>query len=283
MSWLRKALTNELLPDKLKLLPRGYERVGHVAVLSLPEELEEWRGVIAQKLLEVGGVRTVAVRRGPVEGWSRSPNLEVVAGEPRTETLHKENGCFFKLDVARTMFSKGNMHERQRIPKLVQEGEVVVDLFAGVGQFSIPIAKHANPARVYAVEKNPIAFSYLCENIRINKLGSVIVPLRGDCLEISPRRIADRVLMGILHTGYRYLPLALEVLKPAGGVIHYHETSPCKNGFERARRRILEIAKGWDVKFLESRVVKRYSPGINHVVIDVLVTPTKGVLGEPVR
>ncbi len=273
MSWLRKVLADKLPPDKLELVPRGFEHIGHVAILSLPPELEPWTAVIASTVLDVGGVRTVAVRRGPIHGWARKPVVEVVAGENQTETLHKENGCYYKLDVARVMFSKGNTYERQRVAKLVRDGEVVVDLFAGIGQFAIQIAKHARPSRVFAIEKNPVAYRYLCENIRINKVGHVVVPIYGDCREMAPVGVADRVVMGILHVGHLYLPLALKTLRPSGGIIHYHETSPCRLGFERAMKRVREAAGTRRIEFLEKRVVKRYSPGVNHVVLDVLVGP----------
>jgi tRNA wybutosine-synthesizing protein 2 len=205
----------------------------------------------------------------------RTPTIEVIAGDSSTETLHMENGCFYKLDVARVMFSKGNVYERQRIAQLVQDGEVVVDLFAGIGQFSIQIGKHARPKRVYAVEKNLVAYRYLCDNIRINKLGHVVIPLHGDCRDVAPRGTADRVIMGILHVGHLYLPLALDVLKDKGGVIHYHETAPRKLGFSRALERIAKAAGEREVEILEKRVVKRYAPGVDHLVVDALIGPRK--------
>jgi tRNA wybutosine-synthesizing protein 2 len=169
------------------------------------------------------------------------------------------------------MFSTGNLYERKRLPKLVSPGETVVDLFAGVGQFAIPIAKHAEPRMVYAVELNPVAHSYLTANVRINKLGYLVTPVLGDCEEVAPRGVADRVIMGILHVGHRYLPLALQVLKPGGGVIHYHESTPRKQGFKRPVERVLRAAGGREVEILEKRIIKRYAPGVDHVVIDALI------------
>ncbi|MEW6592711.1 MAG: class I SAM-dependent methyltransferase family protein [Candidatus Hadarchaeota archaeon] len=275
MGYIQNAL-KELLPEeKLKLLPKGFERVGHVAVISLPQELAGDAGLIYQKLLELKGVRTVASREGPVHGRERMPTLRVVAGDPSTETAHIEHGCFFKLDVAKLMFSKGNVQERGRLPKLVRDGEVVVDMFTGVGQFSIPIAKHSRPSRVYSIEVNPVAHGYLVENVRINKVGHIVVPLLGDCEKVSPRGVADRVVMGLLHVTHKYLPLAMEVLKPEGGVIHYHETVPSKLRFERPVERITEAAAGREVKIVGKHFIKRYSPRVDHVVIDAQVGPAQ--------
>ncbi|MDI6642873.1 MAG: class I SAM-dependent methyltransferase family protein [Candidatus Hodarchaeaceae archaeon] len=273
MKYLHTALRGVLTDEELKLLPGGFERIGHVAIVSIPPEIVRMTDNIAGALLKLKNVRTVAMREGGISGRDRRPRLRVIAGNPQTETLHHENGCSFKLDVARVMFSTGNIYERERLPKLVGPKEVVVDLFAGVGQFSIPIAKHAEPDKVYAVEFNPIAYGYLRENVRINRVGHIVRPLLGDCAEVAPRGIADRVIMGLLHVTHQYLPLAIEVLKRNGGVIHYHESVPSKLRFERPVKRILEVAAGREVEILNKRVVKRYAPGVDHVVLDVRIGP----------
>ncbi|TKJ25638.1 MAG: SAM-dependent methyltransferase [Hadesarchaea archaeon B3_Hades] len=271
MGYLRAALGNQLTSEELELLPAGFDRVGHVVIVSLPPELMHRTPDIAHALLELKNVHTVALREGAIAGRHREPRLKVIAGDPSTETVHREGGCWFKLDVARVMFSPGNLYERARLSKLVEPGEVIVDLFAGIGQFSIPIAKHARPSRVYATELNPIAYGYLRENIRLNRVGHVVKPLLGDCSAVAPRGVADRVVLGILHVTHRYLPLALEVLKPSGGVIHYHESAPSGLRFERPIKRILGVAAGRGVEILGKRVVKRYAPGVDHVVIDARV------------
>ena len=274
MEYLRAALKDTLTDEELKLLPRGFERTGHIVIISLPHELLHRSQDVARALLNIKGVLTVALREGTISGRERRPGLRVIAGEPLTETFHRENGCTFKLDVAQVMFSSGNVYERGRLPKLVGQGEVVVDLFAGIGQFSIPIAKHARPSKVYAAELNPVAYEYLCENIMINRVGHIVKPLLGDCVEVAPRGVADRVIMGLLHVTHQYLPLALEVLKPAGGVIHYHESVPSKLRFERPVKRVLEAAAGRKVEILNKRVVKRYAPGVDHVVLDARIGPS---------
>lgn len=274
MGYLRTMLQGTLTDDELELLPRGFEHVGHVAIISLPPELVHKTQQIAEALLKNDGVKTVALREGAISGRDRRPVLKVVAGDAKTETLHRENGCLFRLDVARVMFSKGNVYERERLPKLVRPGEVVVDLFAGVGQFCIPIGKHAEPEKVYATELNPVAYGYLRENIRINKVGHRVMPILGDCTEVAPRGVADRVVMGILHVTHMYLPLALEVLKPEGGIIHYHESVPSRLRFERPIERIRQAAAGREVEVIENRAVKRYAPGVDHVVVDARIGPS---------
>lgn len=270
--YLRGLLRGRLPPEELGRLPAGFQRVGHVALLRLPPELWERRREIGEALVGRNGIRTVAVLRG-VEGRERRPEAEVVAGDPETVTLHREHGCLFRLDPLRVMFSPGNLHERGRLPRLVKPGEVVVDLFAGVGQFSLPIARLARPSRVYAVELNPLAYRYLCENVRLNGLGEVVVPLLGDCERVAPRGVADRVILGILHVTHRYLPLAGEVLKPCGGFLHYHESVPVPLQFTRPVERVRAAFPGREVEILGVRRVKKYSPGVVHVVVDARVGP----------
>lgn len=271
MGRLREALLGKLTDEELSIVPRGFARIGDIAILNLPEWLLPKASTIAQALLELKGVRMVMLKESAVAGRHRVPKLRAIAGEGDTETVHREHGCAFKLDVARVMFSLGNLHERGRVAKLVRPGEVVVDLFAGIGQFTIPIAKLANPAKVHAIELNPVAYRYLLENVRINKVGHAVNPILGDCERAAPRDIADRVIMGILHVTHRYLPLAMEVLKPEGGVIHYHESVPSRLRFERPIKRILAAAGGREVEILGKRVVKRYAPGVDHVVIDAKI------------
>jgi len=271
VGYLQIALRDLLTRKELKLLPSGFDRIGHVVILSLPSQLMHKSVEIGQALLRLKGVRTVALKGG-VAGRYRKPQLKIIAGERLTETVHREHSCTFKLDVSQVMFSVGNLYERGRVAKLVRSGETIVDLFAGVGQFSIPVAKHARPRKVYAVELNPIAYSYLCENIRLNRVGNVVEPLLGDCEEVAPRGVADRVIMGILHVTHGYLPLAMQVLKPSGGVIHYHESVPSKLRFGRPIERIIAAAAGRRVEILNKRLVKRYAPGVDHVVIDAKIT-----------
>jgi tRNA wybutosine-synthesizing protein 2 len=156
---------------------------------------------------------------------------------------------------------------------IVKQGETVVDMFAGIGYFSIPIAVHSKPAKIYSIEINPISYGYLCENVHLNKVEGVLEPILGDCREIAPLGIADRVLMGYIGNTNEYLDVAIDVLKE-GGIIHYHESVPDKLKFTRPVDRINEaaIASGREmVEILNKRIIKPYSPGVYHVVVDAII------------
>ncbi len=223
------------------------------------------------ELLKTPGVNRI-VKLGRINGLKREPDVEVIVGDG-TETVHRENKCQFKLDVSRIMWSKGNTTERKRMSQLPEDGEIIVDMFAGIGYFSIPIAVHSNPDKIYSVEINPVSHNYLCENIVLNKVDNVVEPILGNCREVAPRKIADRVLMGYIGNTNEYLDVAMDVLK-VGGELHYHESVPDNIKFIRPVERIIEAAKSanrGEVDILKTRIIKPYSPGVYHVVVDARI------------
>jgi len=235
--------------------------IGDILVLkNEPENLQE--------LLDLPEVKRI-VKLGRINGLKREPEVKILVGD-NTETIHRENHCFFKLDVAKIMWSKGNTTERQRIGNIVEDGETVVDMFAGIGYFTIPMAVHSNPKKIYAIEINPVSYGYLKENIVLNKAEDVIEPIFGDCREVAPKGIADRVHMGYIGNTHEYLDAAMEIVK-SGGIIHYHESVPDLLKFERPPQRIIDAANGHDVEILKKRIIKKYSPGVYHVVIDAKI------------
>lgn len=254
--------------NEKKLLPSGWQLLGDVIIITLREELETRKNDIAEALLSMyPGCRTVLLDRG-ISGKMRQPEREIIAGE-RTETIHRENGCQFRLDAMRIMYSQGNLAERKRMSRL-GKGEVVVDMFAGIGYFSIPMAVHSKPEKIIAIEINPVSSGYLKENIRLNRVEDIIEPVEGDCALVTPRGIADRVIMGYLDA-HQYLQHGIRALKP-GGMLHFHEAVP-EAVEQRPVERIIEAAGklGRKVEMIEARRIKKYSPGVWHVVVDAKI------------
>lgn len=265
-----KTLGNILdIPEQEKeLLPSGWQILGDIIIVTLRKELENRNAEIGKALLSLyPRCKTVLLDRG-ISGKMRQPTREIIAGK-ETETMHRENGCLFKVDAMRLMYSKGNLAERKRISKLCR-GENVVDMFAGIGYFSIPMAVHSKPNKIFAIEINPVAFGYLKENIKLNKVEDIIEPIQGDCSVVTPHGIADRVIMGYLDA-HEYLKYGICALLP-GGIIHYHEAVP--EAIEhRPVERIIEAAGklGRKAEIIGVRRIKKYSPGVWHVVVDAKV------------
>lgn len=267
---LKKTLGSILdIPEKeRKLLPSGWQLLGDVIIVTLHEELEARKFDVAEALLSMyPGCRTVLLDRG-ISGRMRQPMREIIAGD-KTETIHRENGCLFKIDAMRIMYSQGNLAERKRMSRL-GKGEVVVDMFAGIGYFSIPMAVHSKPLKIYAIEINPVSIGYLRENIRLNRVENIIEPVEGDCALVTPQGRADRVIMGYFDA-HPYLEKGISALVH-GGILHYHEAVP-EAVEERPVNRIIESAGklGRKVEIIEARRIKKYAPGVWHVVVDTKI------------
>lgn len=274
---LREALKDQLADDGLKQL-RAFDIVGDIAVIKLPEKLLPKKDVIGRALMQVHRhVRTVLCQVGPVSGEFRTRELEVIAGEPRTETTYREGGCNFKVDLAQVYFSPRLAHERLRIASLVDPDEIVTNLFAGVGSYSVIIAKHSRAGKVYSIDKNPVAFEYMRENIRINKVGDRVVPILGDARDVIEHQLAgkaDRVLMPLPEFGRKFFEVALQALKPADGTIHFYDFGKEPDLFTPSLdfTRRSAAAKGREVRLLNSRAIRSYAPRCYHIVLDLSIS-----------
>ncbi|MHA1835474.1 MAG: class I SAM-dependent methyltransferase [Candidatus Odinarchaeia archaeon] len=271
------ALVENEIPVKLiPKLPRGYQRIGDIIIIDLMDELIPYSQIIGDKLLKtMPYTRTMCVKKGGIKGQFRIPNVEVIAGDQNTETIHLENHCYFKLDVKKIMFSKGNASERRRIADLVNDGDIVIDMFAGIGYFTINIAKHAHPKEIIAVELNPIAFKYLLENIKLNKVQKIVKPINANskdiCLKL--KSVADRIIMGLLPSPKKYIPAALNAIKN-GGVIHYEGIIPAGSEPELLLEDFIEESglRKNNFELLNARRIKSYGPKKYHYRIDVKIS-----------
>lgn len=239
-----------------------YKKIGDILILDNKFEYGDL-GELASR----HKVKTI-MKINHIQGTKREPSYDILYGS-ETETVNKENKCLFKLDLAKVMWSKGNTSERLRIAKLVKDGERVIDMFAGIGYFSIPIGVHSKASEIVSIEINPNSFYYLNENIRLNKCNN-ITPILGDCLNETPKFRADRIVMGYVKTTHHYLKVAVDSLN-GGGIIHYHETVPEKLMDTRPISRIRQAAGNRDVELLKINKIKKYAPGVEHVVIDALI------------
>ena len=266
---IREILSNELPSELVEKLPKHWVRIGDVLILPLRPELEPYKKRIAEVYAQVLGVKTV-LRKGRIGGEFRETNYEVLYGSD-TITVHVENGIKYKLDVARIMFSPANVKERVRMAKVAKPDELVVDMFAGIGHLSLPMAVHGK-ARVIAIEKSPYTFRFLVENIELNGVQDRMTAYNIDNRDFPGEDIADRVLMGYVVKTAEFIPKALSIAKDEA-VIHYHNTVPerlmPKEPFETFRRIARE--HGYEAEKLNELVIKRYAPGVWHVVVDVKV------------
>ncbi len=240
---------------------------GDVGGMKLPSEILNYKKEIAERVAENYRLESVWLDRGRY-GMERKPKMEAIVGEKSLVEL-KENGCIFRFDLTRVMFSQGNQYEKMRIARLVEEGEVILDMFAGIGYFTIPVMKHSQAKKCYSIELNPDSYRFLLENIKLNHLENV-TPILGDSMHITPENFADRVLMGHIRC-QEFLEIAINALNGEGW-LHYHEAVP-ERIMERPIRRVERCAERMKARVLEIslRKVKNYSPGVYHVVVDARI------------
>lgn len=255
----------------LSKLPEGWEMVGNVVIIKLPDELIDRAEEIAASYAEVLGAKSVLRDLGNIAGEERLPNMELLFGSS-TEAVHVENGIKYSLDAAKIMFSSGNVDERVRMASVDCDGETIVDMFAGIGYFSLPMAVYHEPKRVYACEIRKLSYDYLVKNITLNTVSGIVVPILGDNRDFNPPEKADRVVIGYLKNTESFLPKALGFIR-SGGIIHYHENCPNELLPSRPIGHLKEAAgTKWKVEVLRDEVVKSYSPGVSHIVLDAKFT-----------
>jgi tRNA wybutosine-synthesizing protein 2 len=270
---IKKKVTNIIPPHLIDKIPKKWEKIGNVLLFKLPSEFNNYKNEISKIYAQVLKCKSVLNDIGGIEGVYRIPKVELIFGSNNTETIHIENGIKYKLDPRKIMFSSGNMDERLRMSNISNENEVIVDLFAGIGYFSIPIAVYSKPKKIFSCEINPISFDYLCKNIVLNHVTSIIEPLKGDNKNTSPTNIANRVILGYFGDTKKYLPLAFKCLKNKSGVIHYHDIFSDDIVQFNPLKIVDDIAKKYKIKTkcLKYRNVKSYAPGISHYVFDIKI------------
>jgi tRNA (guanine37-N1)-methyltransferase len=205
-------------------LRKGVDIVGDIAILKLPDEFQHEKHQIAERLLDLApNLRVVLEQTSPVSSQFRTRKFEWLAGDRRTETLHREHGCQYRVDLETMYFSPRLSHERKRIADLVSQGECVVNFFAGVGSFSIMIAKHSHPSRVYSLDINPAAVRYHAQNNVLNRVRDRVDVICGDANQLVSSFLngcADRVLLPLPELALQSLSTAKSALKNGCGVVH---------------------------------------------------------------
>jgi len=240
-----------------------FEVVGDVAIQDSPD------GEAAFAILKVQkNVKTVISPKTPVEGEYRTRRFQHVAGEEKTVTIHKEHGLRYRVDLEKAYFTPRLGTERLRVANLVVPGDVVFDMFAGVGPFALLFAKRG--AKVVAVDKNPIAVRLMRENASLNRIDKIEI-LEGDAGQMAERyeNFADHVIMNLPHTAHDFLKQAIWIAKD-GGVVHYYAIASEEDLYGRDTAFVEEaaLATGAKISFLYRGIVRSYAPHQYNIVID---------------
>lgn len=274
---LKNILSNILSSDEVSQVYSAFDQIGDIVIIKIPNELMPKKKFIADTILaHVKSAKAVFAQVSPVRGDYRVRNLEFIAGENRTITEYKEHGCRFRVDVAKTYFSPRLSTERLRIANMVGEGETIVNMFAGVGTYSILMARMNKTCKVYSIDSNAVA-AELCEaNAKLNKVQDRVVSIHGDAGEVIKDQLtgqADRVLMPLPERAKEFVDSAVLALKKKG-VVHYFIHIRADNKKTSKNLGLQDAHKAF-VKYnhivQQARVVRGVGPRIYQIVADVLV------------
>lgn len=273
---LKQAMASILTAEETEDLFGAFDQIGNIIILRIPDSLLSKKKLIGQVLLEkVKTAKSVFYQSSPVEGDYRIRRLELLAGEDRTETEYKEHGCRFKVDVEKTFFSPRLSTERLRIADLIKEDETIINMFGGIGMFSIVAAKMKR-CHIYNIDINPHAAKLCSENILLNKLKGTVDSLQGDAAEIIEKKLSntgDRILMLLPERSDEFLDAAIKASKEKS-ILHYycHIHSDKKSGVvDEATKHFLSVMRVKS-EILGTRIVRPVGPRFYQVVVDASIT-----------
>jgi tRNA (guanine37-N1)-methyltransferase len=273
---LKQAMNGILSEVEAEELYGAFDQIGNIIILRIPDSLLHKRKTIGEVLLDkVKTARSVYGQSSPVEGDFRIRKLELLAGEDKTETEYKEHGCRFKVDVEKTFFSPRLSTERDRIAGLIKEGETIINMFGGVGMFSIVAAKKKK-CHVYNIDINPDAARLCSENILLNKLKGTVESIEGDAIKVIEEQLADagdRVLMLLPERSDEFLDSAIKAAKKKS-IIHYycHIHAEKKDQVSAlSAQHFLSVVKVKS-EILGAKIVRPVGPRFYQAVVDAAIS-----------
>lgn len=287
---LKQVLGSVLTPEETAQVYSAFDQIGDIVIIKIADNLMAKKEVIAKAILaNVKTAKAVFAQISPVKGDYRVRDLEFLAGDNRTITEYKEHACRFKVDVANTYFSPRLSTERLRIAKMVGENETIVNMFAGVGTYSVIMAKMNKTCKIYSIDSNPAASELDKINARLNKVQDRIVSICGDAAGVIKSQLtgqADRVLMPLPERAKEFVDVAVLALKKqqqhppphqlqgSCGMVHYfaHVKADSKKvSQELGLADANEAFQKYEHDVLEVRVVREVGPRIYQVVADVSI------------
>ncbi len=257
---LLKSALEDLPREKLSLVPKGFEVIGDIAIISIPRELEGEKHLIAKALVSSRkDIKCVLRKVSKNRNDKRVGKFELILGD-RTTTIHRENNCLFHVDIAGTYFSGKLAYERERIVRQVKDGEEVLVMFCGVGPFLVPIKKKKEVS-ITGLDMNPVACNLLNNKLELNGVEAGIV--LADCKTAPFRKHFDRIVMPTPYGQDNFLNHAENLLKP-GGMVHFYTF---KKDFEIDHFKRLLEERGWEIEFY--RGCGNVAPRVKRYVFDL--------------
>jgi tRNA (guanine37-N1)-methyltransferase len=282
---LKRIAEKVLGSEYAELIWKRVEILGDIAVIrksySIDIPIDVFKALGEELLKELPYVKSVWLAVTPVHGSERIREYVHIAGERRSETLYKEHGCIFKVDITKVYISPVLGFDHMRIAKQVREGEKILNMFAGFCPYSIIASKYGKPRYVVSIDINEYATYYARINIELNKVSAVNEVINGDALIITSAlgEKFDRVLMPYPDLFEEALKVSVYAVKE-GGFLHPHlfiEGDNKRIALENAYRTVIERLHNLGVvgKIIGGHVIRSIAPRKYHITVDVYVEKKK--------
>lgn len=276
---LKRIAEKTLGSEYTELIWKRIEIIGDIAIIRKPFNVsEEVFKIIGEELLKsLHYVKSVWLAITPVHGIERTRNYIHLAGEKRSETIYREHGCVFKLDVTKVYISPVLGYDHMRVAKQVKKNEKILNMFAGFGPYSIIASRYGKPSYVLSIDINGYAVRYARENIEINKVAPLNEIIHGDALLITPSLQSkfDRILMPFPELFEKAIEVAIPVIRE-GGILHPHlfiEAANKKEALIKATETVKKLIERFEVltEIISGHVIRGIAPHKYHVTLDVMV------------
>ena len=277
-SMLKKALKDILTKEEIEKVYSSFDVIGDITIIKIPEELEGKKEIIAKILInKIKTVNTVFQQISSVQGEYRTRKLSFLTGINKTNTEYREHGCLFKVDVLNTYFSPRLSTERLRISQMINNNEKIINMFAGIGTYSIILAKKNPDCIVYSIDSNPDAHNLCIINSKLNKVEDRVIPILGNARSIIDNQLkgkATRVLMPLPEQASKFIDSAIMALENNKGIIHYFAHIKANNklhALEEGKINCNNNFKCYQYKIISGRVVREVGPRIYQTVFDLKI------------
>lgn len=268
-----KDLVKNIPKKAIDMLPSSYDIVGEVILIRIPEKAMNYAQTIGEALLRFHkNIKGVYAIVGETYGEERLPPLKLIAGNNVEKTVYVEYGVKFVVNIGKTYINPSLSFEHYRVAEEVSDGEKILDMFCGIGGFSLTIA-FRKKVEIYAVDINPYAIRSLISSLKINKLKGTVYPVLGDSAYVFSKffnKTFDRIIMNLPGSTYQFLKYACRTLSSNGGVIHYYRFAEATNEVILEFLRLISSFRSV-IKILNIRKVMEVSPRKRLYVIDAYV------------
>jgi tRNA wybutosine-synthesizing protein 3 len=276
----------EMMRGLLSELPKKWEKLGDLILLPQTAfSSEKWISIISEEnqlslwkcIAEALKVERIGKQKFIKDDVIRSSQAQLLLGDSSWVEL-LDYGVKFGFDACKVMYSSGNVTERHRIGNMDMKGETIIDCYAGIGYYTLPMLVRGGAILVHACEINHHSITALEWGARANNVSDKLIIHQGDNAHtmIKLEGIADRCHLGLLPSSQSAWKLAIACLKEKGGILHIHmnvEEEKIEQWIDSTihslQQYAIELKRNYNVEVLHLEKVKWFAPRVRHVVLDV--------------